>query len=233
MNWTDLQQRAYVPYSNTPSACVIESNTGKVYAGVRIENASFPLTITEYQAGIFGCLSEGEIPSRLYIPPAHPNVPQVWINAYSLEVIRTEELKFAAFADIVLEEPVSFPSVLRELQSKCRIQESNFPVSCLLEIEPGKFISGVNIELSDWQLGLCAERIALAKAVAMGFNEALSIHITAAKGDFISPCGACRQVLVEHMPYKTMYLYHPDATLSEHTPAEFLPAFFNGKSITT
>jgi homotetrameric cytidine deaminase len=233
MSWTNLKQRSYTPYANKTEACVVQSHNGTFHPGVRIENASFPLTITQYQAALFGCISEGEVPKTIFVESEQVAVPKVWTDTYKLDVVQNGDFPVQHFDTRIVSKPNDIPAFLKQLQHNCKIEESNFPVSCLLQVGEDAFITGVNVELFDWQLGLCAERIALAKAISMGFSKFQSIHITAAKGDFISPCGACRQVLVEHLPYEKTYLYHPDGTQSEHTPAEFLPAFFNGKSIRT
>jgi homotetrameric cytidine deaminase len=233
ITWENLKKNAYSRYSGLNKMCVTQSSSGKLYPGVRIENASFPLSITEYQSAVFGCLSEGDTPQVLYLPPDADalDIPSHLVKALGLDVVRIDILPEAPNGTVLAQTPSDFRSTLSNLQANCRIEQSNFPVSCLLETESGAWISGVNIEFTDWQLGLCAERTAMAKAVSNGFKSFKSIHIHAPKGQFISPCGACRQVLVEHMPYQKIVLYHPDGTLSEHTPAELLPAFFSGESI--
>lgn len=230
-SWTTLLNRSYVPYSRSPRACAIVGESGSLYYGVRIESASFPLTITEYQCSIFSCLSSGDKPVQLLIPPDSPTVPAVWTDTYNLTPQVSRELPLLPVGVSLIDAEIDIAATLKALQQYCVVDESNFQVACVIKTGQGSFISGVNVELNDWQAGLCAERIALAKALSLGINEFSEIHITAAKGDFISPCGACRQVLVEHMPYQKVVLYHPDGTLSEHTPAGLLPNFFNGKSI--
>lgn len=229
--WKDLQKNVYSRYSGRTNVCVVEAETGSLFPGVRIENASFPLTISAYQSAVFSCLSEGNIPKMMYIPEEKIPAEAQWIvDHYSL-VLYTGSFPKCSFRKVTQHEPVDFRATLDYLQQFCEIDESNFPVSCLLEVEDGVYISGVNIEVPDWQVGLCAERVAISKALSYGYMDFKSIHIAAAKGQFISPCGACRQVLVEHLPYKKAVLYHPDGTLSEHTIADLLPAFFNGDSI--
>ncbi|KPQ00755.1 MAG: cytidine deaminase Cdd [Bacteroidetes bacterium HLUCCA01] len=230
-SWKTLLNRSYVPYSRSPRACAVVGQSGSIYYGVRIESASFPLTITEYQCSIFSCLSTGDKPVRLLLPADSPAVPALWTDTYKLDVRFAGELPDLPAGVVQLEGELDIASKLKSLQEYCVVGESKFPVACVIKTGQGRFISGVNVELNDWQAGLCAERIALAKALASGVSTFHEIHITAAKGDFISPCGACRQVLVEHMPYQKVVLYHPDGTMSEHTPAGLLPNFFNGKSI--
>lgn len=231
-NWKELEKNAYARYSNRSQVCIVRSKEGNLYPGVRIENASFPLTISSYQSALFTCLSEGDTPSELYVPEKKfPEGAAFLADAYHLKITTEEFPSDVPLRQVIVHEPTDFRQTLTELQTNSRIQESNFAVTCLLQVGNGIYITGTNVELSDWQLGLCAERVAISKAISYGYTEFKSIHITAFKGDFISPCGACRQVLVEHLPYDRVVLYHPDDTISEHTPAQLLPAFFNGDSI--
>jgi homotetrameric cytidine deaminase len=233
ITWEKLLSYSHCRYSGHQRASVILGDSGKIYPGVRIENASFPLSITEYQSALFGCLSEGDSPRVLYLPPhaQTSELSDIFVENFGLKVEHVESIPDQQNGTIITDKPSNVRNTLIQIQSNCRIEESNFPVSCLLETKNGQWISGVNIEFRNWQLGLCAERTALAKAISNGFRFFNSIHINAQKGQFISPCGACRQVLVEHMPYNKIVLYHPDGTQSEHTPAELLPAFFSGESI--
>ncbi len=54
------RKRAYVPYSNYPVGAALLTKSGKVYTGVNIENASYPLTICAERTAIFKAVSEGE-----------------------------------------------------------------------------------------------------------------------------------------------------------------------------
>jgi cytidine deaminase len=70
---------------------------------------------------------------------------------------------------------------------------SRFHVGCAVLTRDGRVIEGVNVENAAYPLGVCAERTALARAVAEGYRP----------GDFVvaaitaSPCGGCRQWLAE------------------------------------
>jgi homotetrameric cytidine deaminase len=111
-----------------------------------------------------------------------------------------------------------------------KVEESNFPVAALLETEKG-FFSGVNIECSSWSMGLCAERIAIAKALSFGCQQLKTLHIHTRDGEFSSPCGACRQVLIEHMPKRQIHLYHADHSKSIHFCNDLLPHSFQSSSL--
>lgn len=205
--------------------------SGLLYPGVRIENASFPLTITASQAAIFSCLSEGDTPDELHLQYGKSDeLADFFASHFNCSVHDADELPKGNFFDFKYKINNEIRSELEQLQANCLIEQSNFAVSCLL-FGDESVVSGVNIEFDNWQIGLCAERVAVSKAISNGVKSFKSIHITAAKGDFISPCGACRQVLIEFLPYEQVNLYHPDGTVSSHIMASLLPGFFNGSSI--
>lgn len=78
---------------------------------------------------------------------------------------------------------------------------SSFFVAAALECADGSIFTGVNIENASYGATLCAERGALAAAVAAGKRDFVRILIIGGKGgnitDFCPPCGICRQVLSE------------------------------------
>ncbi|MGD9486495.1 MAG: cytidine deaminase [Calditrichaceae bacterium] len=77
---------------------------------------------------------------------------------------------------------------------------SNFRVGAALLDEDGQIFSGCNIESSSYSLTICAERVALTKALSQGVTKFRAIAITAIDGKFCSPCGACRQLLYDYAP---------------------------------
>ncbi len=72
---------------------------------------------------------------------------------------------------------------------------SNFHVGSVLLTNDGKIYTGCNIELSSYSLTVCAERTAIFKAISEGERKFKAIAIAGDTEDFISPCGACRQVI--------------------------------------
>lgn len=232
IDWKELLNRSYSVYSQKQSACVVRGKSGLLYPGVRIENASFPLTITASQSAIFSCISEGDTPVEILIPENFKDYRAEYLaNFYRISIKYVDSLPekmwFNPSDKVILPH---FES-LKTLQTKAQANESDFLVSCIIESKQNIMITGVNIEYPDWQIGLCAERVALAKAISLGYFEFRSIHISASAGEYISPCGACRQVIVEHLPFEVIHLYHPDGSKSETIGAHLLPAFFNGSSI--
>jgi cytidine deaminase len=72
---------------------------------------------------------------------------------------------------------------------------SKFRVGAAVMTKSGKIYTGCNIENSSYSLTVCAERTALFKAVSEGEKKFLALVISTDVNDFISPCGACRQVI--------------------------------------
>ena len=91
----------------------------------------------------------------------------------------------------------------------------------------GDVITGCNIENSSYGLSCCAERTAIFKAVSEGHRDIRAIAVVGESKDFTSPCGACRQVMVEYNP-KMKVLRRGEDGFSEDTTAEaLLPSHFN------
>ena len=74
---------------------------------------------------------------------------------------------------------------------------SNFRVGAALLTGDGEIITGCNVESATFGLTLCAERIAVFKAVSEGFRKFTAIAVVADSRIVTPPCGACRQVLWE------------------------------------
>jgi cytidine deaminase len=74
---------------------------------------------------------------------------------------------------------------------------SNFKVGAAVEAEDGRIYTGCNIENATYGLTLCAERVAVFKAVSEGARKFKRIAVAADTGTLTPPCGACRQILWE------------------------------------
>lgn len=121
----------------------------------------------------------------------------------------------------------------RELLNEARLARtyaytpySRFPVGAALLCADGTVYQGCNMENISFGLTICAERIAIAKAVSEGKREFTALAVAADTDDMCMPCGACRQVMAEfgipkiitgHMKTERMEVY----TLSELLPHSF------------
>lgn len=74
---------------------------------------------------------------------------------------------------------------------------SNFKVGAALLTATGEIIKGCNIENASYGLTICAERVAIFKAVSEGEKDFTAIAVVADTEELTPPCGACRQIIWE------------------------------------
>lgn len=74
---------------------------------------------------------------------------------------------------------------------------SKFKVGAALETARGRMVTGCNIENASYGLTLCAERVAIFKAVSEGERRFRRLAVVAATDRLTPPCGACRQIIWE------------------------------------
>jgi cytidine deaminase len=97
---------------------------------------------------------------------------------------------------------------------------SNFLVGAAVLLRDGRVVTGVNVENASYPLGMCAERCALARAVAEGAHpgDLEAMAVTA------SPCGGCRQWTIEFGLERVAFMQRGE--LLVRRPAELLPDSF-------
>ncbi len=98
---------------------------------------------------------------------------------------------------------------------------SNFFVGAAARMRDGRVVEGVNVENASYSLGVCAERSALTTVVREGYRpgDVEALAVTA------SPCGGCRQWLVEFGIERIVYRNNA-GEIVVRTPAELLPDTF-------
>ncbi|MHB8146425.1 MAG: cytidine deaminase [Vulcanimicrobiaceae bacterium] len=77
---------------------------------------------------------------------------------------------------------------------------SGFAVGAAVETQDGQIVTGCNVENASYGLSICAERVALVRAVALGHRAFRAIAVAGPDGVETSPCGACRQFIAEFDP---------------------------------
>ncbi|HSQ61374.1 MAG TPA: cytidine deaminase [Acidobacteriota bacterium] len=103
---------------------------------------------------------------------------------------------------------------------------STFRVAAALEDATGTVHPGVNVESASLGLTLCAERNAIFGALARGATRFVRIAVAADRSRPVLPCGACRQVLLEHAPDLLLVLEAPDGAVEEVPLRDLLPRPF-------
>ncbi len=102
---------------------------------------------------------------------------------------------------------------------------SNYAVGAALRTKSGRTYTGVNIENAAYPTGICAERVAVFKAVSEGETAFEAIAVVTDNGG--SPCGSCRQVLAEFGLDTVVYIANVDGKLVKTlTVGELLPEAF-------
>jgi cytidine deaminase len=74
---------------------------------------------------------------------------------------------------------------------------SGFKVGAALLADSGEIVTGCNVESATYGLTMCAERVAMFKAISEGLHKFVAVAVVADSSRVSAPCGACRQVLWE------------------------------------
>jgi cytidine deaminase len=109
---------------------------------------------------------------------------------------------------------------------------SGFQVGAALMTKDGTIVTGCNIENASYGLCNCAERTALFKAYSEGLTEFTAMAVLADSDGPVSPCGACRQVMLELCPGSLpVMLANLKGERMETTVDGLLPFGFKGGSM--
>ncbi len=105
---------------------------------------------------------------------------------------------------------------------------SGFKVGAAVLGGSGKVYTGCNVENVSFGLTVCAERTAILKAVSEGEREIRAVAISNSSAGAVSPCGACRQVMVEFAPsdHQLQIYLASDGGVETYTLADLLPRAF-------
>ena len=107
---------------------------------------------------------------------------------------------------------------------------SGYLVGAALLTASGRIYDGVNVENAAYPTGMCAERVAVFKAVSEGEQKFIAIAVATSNGG--TPCGACRQVLSEFGLETAVLIVNGDGQiLQETTLAELLPGAFGPRDL--
>ena len=104
---------------------------------------------------------------------------------------------------------------------------SGFRVGAALEDSSGRIHTGCNIENATYGLTLCAERVAVFKAISEGAREFRRIAVAADTDSLTPPCGACRQILWEFCGDIEVILTNPRGVSESLQLADLFPRPFD------
>lgn len=106
---------------------------------------------------------------------------------------------------------------------------SNFKVGAALETPDGTVITGCNVENATYGLTICAERVAMFKALSEGHRVFSRVAIVADTEDPTPPCGACRQILWEFGGDLDVILANLTQEKGVHRLKDLLPLPFDAR----
>jgi cytidine deaminase len=272
-----LARRAYVPFSRAPVGAVALVADGRLVPGVRVESASFSLTLPALRAAhaaavacgvasevVAFALSRAARADEVAFLAELPEAPfrRVASGVYARADASGADLPRPVAVLDPTEPPASTPAegVARAralAEARAYVPASAYPVGALVEVQgvqghdAGALVPGVNVEHADWTRTLCAERTALALALALGAlhpplrhaadegNEedeaeggaARALYLACARDPEGTPCGACRQWLTELAPEAVLWMHRLGPDPASARPADLLPGSFRGNAI--
>jgi cytidine deaminase len=128
------------------------------------------------------------------------------------------------------EEQQAMIDLANEARRRAYVPYSHYPVGAALRTKSGRLYTGVNIENAAYPHTMCAERVAMFKAVSEGETDFEVIAVVTNNGG--SPCGGCRQVMAEFGLDTLVLIADGDGKLQKvMTVSELLPEAFTPKHL--
>ncbi|MFN0110483.1 MAG: cytidine deaminase [Blastocatellia bacterium] len=124
--------------------------------------------------------------------------------------------------------PEELIQLARQARERAYAPYSKFKVGAVIECSDGRIFTGCNVENSSYGLTMCAERVALGKAVSEGGSDFIRMAVIADAHAPVPPCGACRQVISELCGGETeVVMVNMKGEIETHTVAHLLPEAFD------
>ena len=132
---------------------------------------------------------------------------------------------------LTIEEKQSLIDLANAARQRAYVPYSNYPVGAALRTKTGRIYTGVNVENAAYPQTMCAERVAIFKAISDGEKEFEVISVVTDNGG--SPCGGCRQVMAEFALDMIVLMADGNGKLiKETTVGELLPEAFTPNHLT-
>jgi cytidine deaminase len=110
---------------------------------------------------------------------------------------------------------------------------SHFLVGAALRSSDGRILTGCNVENATYGLTVCAERVAVFKAISEGVTAFTHVAVVADTQAPTPPCGACRQILWEFCGDVEVILANLDRETGRYRMSALLPLPFDGRLLST
>ena len=116
-----------------------------------------------------------------------------------------------------------------DARSRAIASYSNFAVGSAIETAEGAIVTGCNIENATYGLTICAERVAIFKALSEGSQRFTRVVVLADTASPTPPCGACRQILWEFGGDLEVILANLDGVRARHRLKDLFPLPFDAR----
>lgn len=247
-----LTDRAHVPFSDEPTAAVLLLTDGRWVPGVRVESASYSLTIPALLNAYTTAVAWGRgadvaafVLSRpfrreesLYVEELPHGPYDAWAADAWIRTPGSANGSLPALGDPLspfLDGSVAGGAegvpLARTVAERAHVPSSHFPVGAVAETTDGRLLPGVNVEHPDWARILCAERNALGTAQSYAAGPIRRLFLTCLEDPEGTPCGACRQLLAERAPDLTLWMDRHEAAPERASIASLLPGSFRGRAL--
>lgn len=113
----------------------------------------------------------------------------------------------------------------KEASKKSYSPYSRFPVGAAILTKEKKVFLGTNVENVSYGLTICAERVAICNAIINGYKNFIAIAIYSKKGE-ASPCGACRQFILE-FGENIEVVFKKNNTIASELIKNLIPKYFS------
>jgi cytidine deaminase len=122
-------------------------------------------------------------------------------------------------------------SFAREARERAVAPFSRFKVGAALRTRQGEIVTGCNVENASYGLTLCAERVAVFKAVSEGLREFDAVAVIADSKRPTAPCGPCRQILWEFCGDIWVHISDLKGRVLSRRMSELLPLPFDARNL--
>jgi cytidine deaminase len=148
----------------------------------------------------------------------------------------TDRRDEAAWRPVAIEQSVKPPlddaalvAAAVDVRERAHARFSNFKVGAALETDKGEIVTGCNVENATYGLTMCAERVALYKALSEGKDLFTRVAVVADTDDPTPPCGSCRQLLWEYCGDIEVILANLTEVKRRMRLSQLLPLPFDGR----
>lgn len=247
-----VSERAHVPFSEAPTGAVLLLSDGEWVPGVRIESASYSLTLPALLNAYTTVVAAGRQrdviafvlsrpfrrEERLYVEELgeillEPYADDVWIREGMTRdgAVPSPTHSLSPGLEQTATGVREGIQLARDVVDRAYVPSSNFPVSAIVKLQDNRFVPGVNVEHPDWARILCAERNALGTIQSYGLGRVSALFLSCADDPTGTPCGACRQLLAELAPDSELWMDRHDEDPEHSTVPTLLPGSFRGRAL--